>query len=70
MDLVSRDRAAATEDLKEINERYDTQLDHVNEIRDAIQRLIDMPDLNLYPDSDSEQVQSKADAAFFRDKST
>lgn len=52
MDLVSRDRAAATEDLKEINERYDTQLDHVNEIRDAIQRLIDMPDLNLYPDSD------------------
>jgi len=42
------------------------QLDHVNDLKMMIQRLIDLPELNLQGESESEGQ----DDAFFKDKST
>ena len=58
MALASRDKAAAIEDLDEINQQFDTQLEHVNDLKELIQKLIDLPDLNLNNDRDSEKALS------------
>lgn len=66
--LFEKDRAAATEDMSQINQELDEHLNHLNDLRDTIQGLIDLPDFELNR-KDTDRY-SRLDISLLRDKQT